>query len=63
MKYSTEKLSEDAITLYITNFEYEMESVLEGPFIISWIPENTGPQYTFEIKDHETFGNVTISSL
>ena len=63
MKYSTEKLSEDAITLYIPNFEHEMQSILEGPFIISWTSENTGTQYTFEIDDNETSGEVKISAF
>jgi hypothetical protein len=40
-----------------------MQSILDGPFIISWIPENTGTQYTFEIDDNETFGEVKISAF
>lgn len=59
--------SEEPITLYISDFistDQSNDSVLDGPFVISWQPENRGAQYTFEIDDADgAKGVVKISPL
>lgn len=42
----------------------EEEILLEGPFQITWKPENIGPVYEFELMDgEEKIGDVRLSSL
>lgn len=62
--YSTDRLSEGPVSLYISNFTHGLDSVIDGPFIISWVPENSGTQYKFEIEDKNgTRGSVALSAF
>lgn len=62
---SAEDLTADPISLFITGFMQDIEPILldEGPLVISWIPENTGKQYSFEIADGKNSGELELSAF
>ena len=60
--------NDDGITLlipsFISNRYGQTYSVLDGPFVISWKPENSGIHYEFIMenkKDHRPIGRVYLS--
>ena len=65
IRHSTDDLTAEPISLVINQFDEGMEPiVMDGfPLVISWTPENSGKQYTFEIEDGETRGELQLSAF
>jgi len=58
-------LTEEELTMVVPCFKESRESVYEGPWAITWQPQNQGAQYEFTLKaeDDKPIGTVYISSF
>ncbi len=65
IRYSTDGLTAEPISLVISHFANGMEpiSMDDFPLVISWTPENSGQQYYFSIEDGETRGELQLSAF
>lgn len=67
IRYSTEDLTAEPVSLVVNGLEHNMKTVpLEDfPLVISWKPENSGTQYTFNVTDNngQNCGELYISAF
>ena len=65
IRYSTDDLTEEPISLVISQFANDIEPIaMDGfPLVISWAPENSGKQYSFSIEDGEARGELQLSAF
>ena len=65
IRYSTDGLTAEPISLVISQFANGTEPIAidNFPLVISWTPENSGKQYSFEIEDGETRGELHLSAF
>ena len=67
IRYSTEELTAEPLSLVVTGFNHGIETLSPDsfPLVISWMPENRGKQYEFEVKDKQgkDCGELRISAF